>query len=224
MTTPPAETTSGTATRRRARGQQTRARIIEAALDVIAEGGVGAVTHRAVARQAGVQLSLTTYYFKDLNTLLLEAFEYFAGRGRPELDALWAEVMQAVEDEPDAGARLSLLTAVATDYLWEQVQQRPRGLSVEQSFFNYARLDPAIRPLADAHLAALREPLVRLCERLETEQPALDGNLLLGTLMRLEYEAASGLAGRQRDEIAAIIRRQLQCLTRPAAIAKASKE
>ncbi|MEM8547466.1 MAG: TetR family transcriptional regulator [Pseudomonadota bacterium] len=200
-------------TRRRARGEQTRARIIEAALDVIAEGGVGAVTHRAVARQADVQLSLTTYYFKDLNTLLLEAFEHFAKRGRPELDALWDTVFS--EMEPGRPASVEQLTAVATDYIWAQVQERPRGLSVEQSFFNYARLDAAVRPLADAHLAALRAPLVKLCERLGTALPELDGTLLLGTLMRLEYEAASGLAGRGRDETAAIIHRQIECLARP---------
>ena len=44
--------------------------ILEAALRVIAERGVEAVTHRAVADAAGVPLSATTYYFESLDELL----------------------------------------------------------------------------------------------------------------------------------------------------------
>ena len=51
---------------RRAKGEQTRNKILEAAIEVIAKLGVKGTTHRAVALQADTQLSLTTYYFKDI--------------------------------------------------------------------------------------------------------------------------------------------------------------
>jgi len=53
-----------------ARGERRRSAILEAALRVIAERGVAATTHRAVAEEAGVPLSATTYYFESLDDLL----------------------------------------------------------------------------------------------------------------------------------------------------------
>jgi DNA-binding transcriptional regulator YbjK len=53
----------------RTRGGQTRQKILDATLRVIAREGVRGTTHRAIASEADVQLSLTTYYFKDLNEM-----------------------------------------------------------------------------------------------------------------------------------------------------------
>ena len=51
----------------RPKGEKTRQKILAATLRVIASEGVRGTTHRVIAKEAGVQLSLTTYYFKDLN-------------------------------------------------------------------------------------------------------------------------------------------------------------
>ena len=64
---------SGTTRARRARGEQTRLKILDAVLKVIAREGTRGVTHRSVAAEAGVQLSLTTYYFSDIGALIREA-------------------------------------------------------------------------------------------------------------------------------------------------------
>ena len=50
--------------------------ILAAAVRVFGSGGPGAVTHRAVAAEAGVSPGLTTYYFKDLNDLIYQALIY----------------------------------------------------------------------------------------------------------------------------------------------------
>ena len=52
-----------------------RAAIVEATLRVIGERGADAVTHRAVAAEAGVALASTTYYFASKDALVREAFE-----------------------------------------------------------------------------------------------------------------------------------------------------
>jgi DNA-binding transcriptional regulator YbjK len=52
-----------------------RAAIVEATLRVIGERGADAVTHRAVAAEAGVALASTTYYFASKHALVREAFE-----------------------------------------------------------------------------------------------------------------------------------------------------
>lgn len=59
-------------TDRRQRVQQ----ILAAAVKVFGAGGPTAVTHRAVAAEAGVSAGLTTYYFKDRDDLLHQALVY----------------------------------------------------------------------------------------------------------------------------------------------------
>jgi TetR/AcrR family transcriptional regulator, regulator of biofilm formation and stress response len=65
------------AERRQPRGERRRSAILAAALRVIAERGVAATTHRAVAEAAGVPTSTTTYYFESLDELLDEALLLF---------------------------------------------------------------------------------------------------------------------------------------------------
>jgi DNA-binding transcriptional regulator YbjK len=70
-----------------------RDRIADAALAIVLEQGVAAVSHRAVADRAGVPLGSTTYHFKSLDDLLVTARTraaydlYFAALHRPALMA-----------------------------------------------------------------------------------------------------------------------------------------
>jgi TetR/AcrR family transcriptional regulator, regulator of biofilm formation and stress response len=54
-------------------GRQTRAAIVAATLRVLRDEGMGSLTHRAVAREAGVSLALTTYHFATKENLIAEA-------------------------------------------------------------------------------------------------------------------------------------------------------
>ena len=55
-----------------------RDRIIDACLDVIAEGGVDGTSHRKVAAAADVPLGSMTYHFDGMDDLLHAAFTRFA--------------------------------------------------------------------------------------------------------------------------------------------------
>src|SRR6476620_7597038 len=57
----------------RASAQRRRAALLEAAAELAAELGAGAVTHRAVAARAGVPLSTTSYFFSSIDELVTEA-------------------------------------------------------------------------------------------------------------------------------------------------------
>ncbi|MDL9936871.1 TetR family transcriptional regulator [Gordonia sp. ABSL1-1] len=58
------------------KGARRRSRLIEAAGDLLLEGGFDAVRHRAVAERAGLPLASTTYYFASLDDLMAEAAAY----------------------------------------------------------------------------------------------------------------------------------------------------
>jgi len=51
--------------------------ILETTLQMIARGGIDAITHRKVANAAGIPLGSTTYYFESREHLLRETFDYY---------------------------------------------------------------------------------------------------------------------------------------------------
>jgi len=59
-------------------GRRTRAAIVAATLRVLRDEGIGSLTHRAVAREAGVSLALTTYHFATKENLIAEALNVAA--------------------------------------------------------------------------------------------------------------------------------------------------
>lgn len=70
------------------RGNIKRQQIIAAALCVIEHQGVAGITHRSVAEQAGLPPSAATYYFANINDLLLAALTAAADDYAVQLTAL----------------------------------------------------------------------------------------------------------------------------------------
>jgi AcrR family transcriptional regulator len=64
-----------TDTKRRGKGEQTRAKILEAALSLFMERGFEATTMRAVAEEAGVSLGNAYYYFESKEELVQAFYE-----------------------------------------------------------------------------------------------------------------------------------------------------
>jgi AcrR family transcriptional regulator len=96
---------------RRARGESSRARILESATNVISQDGLGAVTHRAVADEAGVPLARVAYHFPTIDDLLESAAREYLATFDIRLGALAADAV--------AGRR-SLVEA-CTDFVVELI-------------------------------------------------------------------------------------------------------
>lgn len=64
---------SAAADGRRRRGETSRRVILDAASDLITRDGVGGLTHRAVAEQAGVPLARVGYHFPTIDDLMVAA-------------------------------------------------------------------------------------------------------------------------------------------------------
>lgn len=80
--------------------------MIEAASQVLAEGGFDAVRHRAVAERAGLPLASTTYYFDSLDELIIAAVEH---GGRAELVRGRARLAQLGTEHRDVDAMVELV-------------------------------------------------------------------------------------------------------------------
>jgi AcrR family transcriptional regulator len=70
---------------RRLKGEASRRAIIQAAIRVVSGQGLAAVTHRAVATEAGVSVALTTYHFGTLDDLLAASLTGLARAGAARL-------------------------------------------------------------------------------------------------------------------------------------------
>ncbi|WP_218951943.1 TetR/AcrR family transcriptional regulator [Amycolatopsis anabasis] len=87
---------------RRVRGERRRSAIIAATLRVVERDGVAGVTHRAVAREAGVPASSATYYFATLDDLLVAALTAAAEEYARQL----REIVDGGRDEIEGLAQL----------------------------------------------------------------------------------------------------------------------
>jgi DNA-binding transcriptional regulator YbjK len=67
------------------KGERRRRALVQAAAELMQEGGFEAVRHRAVATRADLPLAATTYYFESLDDLIVAAVEF---SGAAELDGM----------------------------------------------------------------------------------------------------------------------------------------
>src|ERR1044071_9508632 len=92
-----------------------RGEILEAALRVIGRSGREAVTHRAVAEEAGVPLGSTTYYFDSRDDLLGQALEHVARKEADRYAKLGEELRKAKTPRALADILLDQLIFEAED-------------------------------------------------------------------------------------------------------------
>ncbi len=119
---------------RLARGAKRRAEIIDATLAIVTRDGAAGVTHRTVAKQAGITTSLSTYYFATLDELLVAALTSVA-------DAYTAKIRAIIDAPGDKLTGLAKLIAETAG------PGRERALA-ERELATLAARRPALRPTA----------------------------------------------------------------------------
>ncbi|GAA1251615.1 TetR family transcriptional regulator [Prauserella halophila] len=119
---------------RKLRGQRRRAQIIEATLEIVRRDGAAGVTHRTVAKEAGITTSLTLYYFATLDDLLVAALTSVT-------DDYTSRIRQLIDHEDDPLAGLAELIAESGG------PGRERALA-ERELSTLAARRPALRPIA----------------------------------------------------------------------------
>ncbi len=123
------------------KGERRRLALVQAAAELLVEGGFDAVRHRAVAERAGLPLASTTYYFESLDELIAGALEW---QGRTEL-ARGREVLAGMAEGPRGG---EVLVELVLDQLLGPVREN----DAEAVLLRYERLvatgrRPYLRPL-----------------------------------------------------------------------------
>lgn len=175
----------------RSSSRQRRDDILEAALRIIVRHGIRGVRHRAVAREAGVPLAATTYYFKDLDGLINDAFSLFAEREMKQTAELRAICFSAVEAATggDSVELAEQLAVAVADHIFRQAIDRD-GRILEQAFREEALRNAALHDAMASSMLQTIEPIIQFCENLDSIEPTADARIILGTILQLEYEYA----------------------------------
>jgi TetR/AcrR family transcriptional regulator, regulator of biofilm formation and stress response len=181
---------------KRPRGVARREALLEAVLEILAEVGAEAVTHRRVAEQAQLPLASTTYWFDSKEDLLTAALALAAERDvarlheladrlgeRDPVQAILATVLDPV-DEPSS--RASLMASYA---LLLEAARRPA-------------LQELARRWTDAYLETIGELLARAGSARSRE----DARLILSAADGLLLEQlAAGEADDPRPALARLV-------------------
>ncbi|MFD7968097.1 TetR/AcrR family transcriptional regulator [Streptomyces clavifer] len=127
-----------------------RDRIVEAALDVIAEYGVTGATHRRIADAAGVSLGSMTYYFEGRQQLLVEVFTRLA----ESMSARYREPLEAAGNVEEA--RAAVVEIICGTH-WGS----PRELVLSYELYAFASRNPALLDVMRSWMRASRASLSR---------------------------------------------------------------
>lgn len=184
---------------KRADSRQRRKAILEATLRLIVKEGIRGIRHRAVAREAQVPLAATTYYFKDLNDLISDAFTYFVEQGMEYTRLLGHESFAAVrrlspEERASGTGRKQLiqqLTRFVLTHIRTQASNRDHRL-IELAFRNEAlRNEQLTRAMRMAN-EATEDLIQEFFQLLALTDPQAAAQIVHGTILNLEYQILSG--------------------------------
>jgi DNA-binding transcriptional regulator YbjK len=199
--------------------EQRRQQILDAAMRIVVRDGVRGVRHRAVAAEAGVPLSATTYYFKDIQDLLADTFAQYVERSAAYMAKLWTNtegVLRQLLAQGDGSheARAHLADEVArmlADYVLRQLNNRRDFLMAEQAFRQEALLCPRLAELVQAHEQILLHGARQILQVVGSRQPEQDAQMLTAIIEQMEYQGLLKDANAQSDgQMLAILVRYLQ--------------
>lgn len=182
------------------KGERRREEIIQATLRVIGRGGTDAVTHRAVAEEAGVPLSATTYYFDSKEQLLAETLAFAADEDTARLERLVVELAPQ-ELEPGDWAQ-----AIAAQLVAEVEAEPDKHLALAELSLE-ARRNAALLP----ELGRWQQANLRLAEMgaraAGSDSPAEDAHIIVATISGLMLELLAGRGAVGEAEILPVLER-----------------
>jgi TetR/AcrR family transcriptional regulator, regulator of biofilm formation and stress response len=140
-------------TRARRHDPDRKARIVDAAIEVIAEHGVAGATHRLIAAAADVPLGSLTYHFTGLEDLRAQAFQRHAER----MSVIYAAHFDAVQ------TREQLVDAI-TDLIHGDAGADTHDWAIAYELYLAALRDPALRAVTETWMRTSRTVLERFVD------------------------------------------------------------
>lgn len=123
-------------------------RILDAALEVIADAGVHRTTHRRIAAKAGVPLGSVTYYFEGMDDLLAQAF----ARLSDTMSVRYRGTLESATSREEA-------ESAVVDLICGPAYGTSREMTLIFELYGYANHHPEVMEIARVWLHRSRESL-----------------------------------------------------------------
>jgi TetR/AcrR family transcriptional regulator, regulator of biofilm formation and stress response len=150
-----------------------REQILDATLRIIGRDGREAVTHRAVAEEAGVPLGSTTYYFDSRNDLLGQALEHVSAQEVERYARLGEDLRELKSGRELADRLISELVAAAEDRV---------AYIAEYELWLEAGRRPDLREAAQSWCDAEQHAVAGALDRLGSTDPRADASLVVAAI------------------------------------------
>lgn len=201
--------------KRTAKREQTRAKMLDAALGIIVDEGMRAVRHRAVANRAGVALGTTTYHFSSIEELILSIFEYWRGERTMQSNSYHQEMVALLSPWEGGLVPVSrrkevakLLYEASVGYLYDQLTGSWEDRIIEMAFYHESMCYQSLRELVLSMWRLQLDFLEEVHRMMGSKQPATDAQITSCVFRQLEQYAL--MEGRSDVDIEKI----RQCLHR----------
>jgi DNA-binding transcriptional regulator YbjK len=195
---------------RRAAPEAIRAAIIEATIRLIGRDGVDGVTHRAVAEEAGVSLSSTTYHYASKDAIVSEALRRVAAL---EIERVGRDADRLAEGHADVASIARALAA----WLAEQLEG-PNLLQVRAGYHLQleAGKHPELREINHEWALAVYGLAERVLQAAGSPHARTDARILVNAIDGLRLEATTAPHPGLTKRVGPMIERLLDALTAPA--------
>jgi len=186
---------SGKPVQRRSKGERTREKILLAAIEILALNGIKGTTHRAIASYAELQLSLTTYYFKDIRELVQQAFQLNSDLLRDRTDTVLQKAFSSLESiDKNSLRKVSVknelcdkLSDMTASYLFENIKKEAVSIAVEQLMYTTVQVSPELKKLAYEHEQSELRPFTKLATYFNKKDPEVDAEIVRTIFSQLQY-------------------------------------
>ena len=170
----------------------------------MARQGSAAMTMRAVAAEAGVPLTATTYYFGSKQELLLEAWRLHAEREAARV----SEATDAIASAPSSDA----ISGELARFVHEGLGSGRDRLVAEIRLLLEAARQPELEQLTRVWHQALRERMRAVLGAAGSQNPDLDARLVLAVTAGLELDNLGCSDAATGGELRALFSRLFEAL------------
>lgn len=194
-----------------AKREETRTKMLDAALAIIIEDGIRAVRHRAVAKKAGVSLGSTTYHFSSIEDIIISAFQHWRSKALMtdspffiKTEKLLSPYGGGVVPVSDRARVAAAIYEISLAYLRGQLSGKREDRLLELTFYQESLRDEILRKLVISEKSTQLEYLNSVHRAMGSPQPEEDARITYSLFRQLEQTAI--LENRNRIDMKRIAR------------------
>lgn len=201
--------------KRSSRGEETRSRINRATLEIIKRDGMRGVRHRAVAKEASVPLGATTYHFKNIEDLIVSAFNYWRAQPTVGPNPYVRQILGSIESRAadmlkGPEERIALAREIykfTVDYEIDQIENCRDSCIVQLAFYHESIHIKALQQEVFDYWQSELDDLIVAFTALASPAPEAEARICQSLFHQLEREAMMKGGDYDRDKLKATLHR-----------------